>query len=126
MGQACITNWGSFVLLKIRANVVTNWGSFTITNWDKCFYKLEQLLQIRATITNCSKIYYKLGQVQQIGEIIANSGIARGIDRPLLILYISVAKTRRFHSWIKTKPSFSNHSLNNDCLSLHIVLRYLS
>ena len=24
MGQACVTNWGSFVLLQIRANVVTN------------------------------------------------------------------------------------------------------
>ena len=42
--QACVTNWGSFVLLQIRANVVTNWGRF---------YKLEQpLLQNRAAITN--------------------------------------------------------------------------
>ena len=24
LGQACVTNWGSFVLLQIRANVVTN------------------------------------------------------------------------------------------------------
>ena len=24
--QAYVTNWGSFVLLQIRANVVTNWG----------------------------------------------------------------------------------------------------
>ena len=47
--QACVTNWGSFVLLQIRANVVTNWGSFIITNWGKCCYKLGQLLQIRAT-----------------------------------------------------------------------------
>ena len=48
--QACITNWGSFVFLQTRLNVVTDWGSFIITNWGKCFYKLGQLLQIRATV----------------------------------------------------------------------------
>ena len=67
MGQACVTNWGSFVLLQIRANVVTNWGSY---------YKLGQpLLQNRAAITNWGKIYYKLGQVLQIRAIITNWGI---------------------------------------------------
>ena len=56
--QACVTNWGSFVLLQIRANVVTNWGSFIITNWGS-YYKLGQpLLQNRAAITNLGKIYY--------------------------------------------------------------------
>ena len=58
LGQACVTNWGSFVyyelgqtlsqigvasLLQISASVVTNWGSY---------YKLGQLLQIGAIITN--------------------------------------------------------------------------
>ena len=63
--QACATNWGSFVLLQIRANVVTNWGSY---------YKLGQpLLQNRAAITNWARgitnwgRYYKLGQLLQIG-----------------------------------------------------------
>ena len=37
-----------------------------------------------------------------------------GVDRPLLILFISVAKTWRYHSWIETEPSFSN----SDFLSL--------
>ena len=50
--QACITNWGSFVLLQTKANIVTNWGSCIITIWDKCCYKLEQLLQIGVGITN--------------------------------------------------------------------------
>ena len=50
LGQVCITNWGSFVLLHIRTNVVKNWGSFIITNYGKCYYKLGQLLQIRATV----------------------------------------------------------------------------
>ena len=49
MGQVCATNWGSFVLLQIKANVVANWGSFIFTNWAKRCYKLGQLLQIRAT-----------------------------------------------------------------------------
>ena len=33
LGKACVTNWGSFVLLQIRVKVVTNWDSFIITNW---------------------------------------------------------------------------------------------
>ena len=67
LGQARVTNWGSFVLLQIRANVVTNWGSY---------YKLGQpLLQNRVAITNWGKIYYKLGQVLQIRAIITHWGI---------------------------------------------------
>ena len=46
LGQACATNWSSFVLLQIRANVVTNWGSFVITNWGNRYYIIGQLLQI--------------------------------------------------------------------------------
>ena len=72
----CITNRGKlvlqigskFVLLQIRANFLTNLGSY---------YKLEQpLLQNRAAITNWVKMYYKLGQVLQIRAIITNWGIA--------------------------------------------------
>ena len=64
LGQVCVTNWGSFVLLQIRASVVTNWGSY---------YKLgEPLLQNRAASTNWSKMYYKLRQVLQIRAIITN------------------------------------------------------
>ena len=50
LGPACVKNWGSFILLQIRENVVTNWGSFIITNRGKCRYKLVQLLQIRVTV----------------------------------------------------------------------------
>ena len=49
----------------------------------------------------------------------------RGADRPLLILYTSMAKTWRFRLLSETEPSFSNNSLNDDCLSLYIVLRHL-
>ena len=52
LGQACVTNWGSFVLLQIRANFVTNWGSFSIKNWGS-YYRLGQtLLRNRGAITN--------------------------------------------------------------------------
>ena len=63
-GQACVTNCGSFVLLQIRANVVANGGSYyklgqtllrnkeAITYWGKMYYKLEQVLQIRAVIAS--------------------------------------------------------------------------
>ena len=75
LGQACVTNWGSFVLLQIRANVVTNWGSFIITNQGKCCYKLGQLLQIRATVSTKQGSHYKLGQnVLQIVTGITNQG----------------------------------------------------
>ena len=67
MGQVCVTNWGSFVLLEIRANAVTNWASY---------YKLgELLLQNRAAITNWGKMYNKFVQVLQIRVNITNWGI---------------------------------------------------
>ena len=84
LGQACVTNWGSFVLLQIRENVVTNWGSFIVTNSGKCCSKLGQLLQIRATVITkqgsyWGKMYYKLGQVLQIRAIITNWGVTDGL-----------------------------------------------
>ena len=58
---------GAALLLQIGASVVTNWGSY---------YKLGQkLLQNRAAITNCDKMYYKLGQVLQIRAITTNWSI---------------------------------------------------
>ena len=67
LGQACVTNWDSFVLLQIRANVVTNWAASllqirasVVKNWGS-YSKLGQpLLQNRAAITNWGKMYYKL------------------------------------------------------------------
>ena len=87
LGQACVTNWGSFVLLQIRANVVTNWGSFIITNWGS-YYKLGQpLLQNRAAITNWGKMYYKLEQVFQIRAITTNWGITTTLSYVIRLCY---------------------------------------
>ena len=62
---------GAASLLQIGASVVTNSGSY---------YKLGQpLLQNRAAIMNWSKMYYKLGQLLQIRAIVANWGILRTI-----------------------------------------------
>ena len=56
---------GAASLLQIRASAVTKCGSYyklgqpllqnkvAITNWDKIYNKLEQVLQIRAINTNC-------------------------------------------------------------------------
>ena len=75
LGQSCVTNWGSFVSLLIRANVVTSQGSFIITNQGSCCYKLGQLLQIRATTITKQGSYYKLGQnLLQIRAGIPNQG----------------------------------------------------
>ena len=68
LGQACDTNWGSFVLLKIRANIVTvgaplllQIGASVVTDWGS-YSKLEQpFLQNRAAVTKWDKICYKLG-----------------------------------------------------------------
>ena len=77
--QACVTNWGSFVLLQIRANVVANWDvsllqitASVVTNWGSYSKLGQSLLQNRATITNWGKMYYKLTQVLQIRAIITN------------------------------------------------------
>ena len=47
---------------------MTNWGRLVITNWGTVYYKLGQVLQIRAMfIANWGR-YYKLGQgLLQIG-----------------------------------------------------------
>ena len=73
MGETRVTNWGRFVLLQIRENVVTNWGDLVSTNWGKSCYKLGQLLQIKATIITKYGSFYKLGEnVLQIGVGITN------------------------------------------------------
>ena len=70
---------GAASLLQIGANVVTSWGSY---------YKLGQpLLQNRAAITNCGKMYYKLGQVLQIRAIITNWGITTNMSKKQVVLY---------------------------------------
>ena len=102
LGQACVTNWGSFVLLQIRANIVTNWGSFIIKNWHS-YYKLGQLLlQNRAAITNWSR-YYKLGQLLQIGaqqylwralgiQMSQSFGVNGGLIGPVMFYFRQIYK----------------------------------
>ena len=75
MGQGFITNLGSFVLLQIGASAITNWGSLVITKWGRRYYKLGQLLQIRATVITKWDSYYKLRQMLlQIRAAITNWG----------------------------------------------------
>ena len=96
LGQACVTNLGTFVLLQIRKNVVTNWGSFIITIRASIvtnrgsYYKLGQpLLQNRAAITNWGKMYHKLEQVLQIRAFITNWGMTNTYPLSFVdILYI--------------------------------------
>ena len=52
LGQGCIRNWGSFVLLPIGAAYLLQNGAGVITNWGKCYCKFGQLLQNGAIITN--------------------------------------------------------------------------
>ena len=74
LGQKLLRT-GTASLLQIRAGVITNWGSY---------YKLGQLLsQNRAAITSWKmycKMYYKLDQVLQIRAIITNWGIINSLD----------------------------------------------
>ena len=77
LGQTCITNWGSFVLLESRANVVTNWGaSFlhigVVTIWGS-YYKLGQpLLQNRQLLQIGAKFITNWDRYLQIRTIITN------------------------------------------------------
>ena len=47
----CIINWGNFVLQIGAALFYYKLGQ-KFTNWGKMYYKLGQVLQIRAIITN--------------------------------------------------------------------------
>ena len=79
LGQLSVKNWGSFVLLQTRANVIKigaaslfQFGAGAVTNLDS-YYKLRHpLLENMAAITNWVKMYYKLGQELQIRAIITN------------------------------------------------------
>ena len=68
-----ITNWGKGVL-QIGAAFLLQIGANAYYKLGKLFYyKLGKgLLQVRAGITNWDKVYYKLGQVLQIGAGITN------------------------------------------------------
>ena len=95
LGQACVTNWGSLVLLQIRekvvtnscSSIITNSGSSIIANWVTVvtnwgsYYKLEQpLLQNRAAITNWAKNYTNWGKYYKLVlAIITNRSITRAI-----------------------------------------------
>ena len=50
LGKVCVTNWDSFVLLQLGQTLQI--GASFVTNWGKTYYKLGQVLQIRAIITN--------------------------------------------------------------------------
>ena len=76
LGQGFTTNWCSFVLLQIGASVISNWGSLVTTKWGRRYYKMGQLLQIRATVITNWDSYYKLRQtLLQIRAAITNWGI---------------------------------------------------
>ena len=67
--QGVITNCGSSLYYKLRQGVITNCDRYVITNSDKFYYKLRQVLQIATTvITNCDR-YYNLRQVLQIATV---------------------------------------------------------
>ena len=101
LGQACATNWGSFVLLQIRTNVVTNWDSFIITNWGKCYYKLGRLVQIRAIVITKQGSYYKLGQnVLQIGTGITNQGNYYKLEHNICSRFCCYDLIMKIYDWL--------------------------
>ena len=111
--QACFTNWGSFVLLQIRANVATNRGSFIITNWGKCCYKLGQLLQIRATVITKQGSYYKLGQnVLQIGAGITNQDNYYKLGHTIYLHRYILGQYNLKYFLYPASLSYVSHSIN--------------
>ena len=60
---------------KLGQAYITNWGSFIISNWGKCCYKSWQLFQIRATAIAKQSSFYKLGKhLLKIRAVITNQG----------------------------------------------------
>ena len=84
---------GPASLLQIGASAVTNWGNY---------YKLGQpLLQNRAAIiTKWDKIYYKLGYVLQIRTIITNWGIKNTFEQQQFF-QISHSISKQYLSFLK-------------------------
>ena len=67
---SAITNWGSFMLLKVGASVNANWGSFFYSELEQVLLQFEaaHLLQIGTSFITNQGSYYKLGQpLLQIG-----------------------------------------------------------
>ena len=71
----------SLVYCKVRWTVITKCDSFFITNCDKVYYKLRQvlqsamdLLQIATDITKCDD-YYKLRQYKRLERRTCNSEV---------------------------------------------------
>ena len=62
LGQACVKNWGSFI--------ITNWGKYCYISGNH-YYKIVQLL----VETEAKCIIYKIGQVLQIRATITNWSI---------------------------------------------------
>ena len=123
-----------------RINTLTvsyNLGQGFITNWGKCYYKLEQLsyykmgqtlLQIRATVITYWGSYYKLGQTWlQIRAAITNWGITSnnswGKFFPLNIL-IFILKVTPVRSSKAVFSLFSCESDNLTCTLLYSPFIY--
>ena len=85
LGQACATNWGGFVLLQIRGNVITNWGRFIITNWDKALFCIT---------TGFVKKYYIVVAVLMVTHLTLFivgiiTQLNTNVTKPLAVLLIS-------------------------------------
>ena len=117
IGTSLITNSGSFILLQIGASVITNWGSFVITNWGKCYYKLEQLNYYKSRLLQVrGNRYYKLGLVENLywkdhikyteNKVAENIGL---LYRTKLFLDKNSLLTL-YHSYIHTYLNYANLS----------------
>ena len=50
-----ITKWDSLIYYKVRQLVITKCDSYFITKYDKCYYKVRQVLQSAMVITKCDR-----------------------------------------------------------------------
>ena len=74
-------------LLRIEAASLLQFGASVVANWGSYYKSGQPLLQNRVAIKNWDKIYYKLGQVLQIRAIITNLGIAGAAESLLMMLF---------------------------------------
>ena len=115
LGQDFDTNWGSFVLLQIVANILTNWGRPPMNSWGKCYQNLGKLLRFRAIFVSkwgsynkLEKIYYKFLQILQFRVFITNLGIT-GSAANLVHLYTHAIKPLSIKSKIKKFNPFMHN-----------------
>ena len=105
---------------------IINWGSLLMIKWEWRYYKLGQLLQMRAAVITNWGSYYKFRKtLLQVGTIITNWGItvAFKISKLRFILRILTCSTLNISKYcVLWRYSFTSFGLKYKVSKLDLVI----